>query len=98
MERIKEDCSRGVLCVLLFKACLNSFKSSVSCNNALYRALKPHFKDDLNGEHTRTKIYIHEVRKGRKGAKNFPLGIGYRDTIIINMEVASMRVYAHRTR
>ena len=82
MERIKEDCSRGVLCVSTF---IKSVKLCVS------KILNVHVKGcgfwglesilfliyNLNGKRA-THAHMLMLEKEEKGAKNFPLGIGLR--------------------
>ena len=93
------------MCFYFFNACLNSFADFKKENKLQRRSdetfKKPQIWDDrIEIEYTKENIINVRIRssKRKKGAKNFPLGIVYRDTIIINMEVESMRVYAHRTR
>ena len=102
MERIKEDCSRGVLCVSTFSTRVSTVFTDykkVNFRTVLTIPSKPQIWDNINKiEYIKEKEHYkcsYKKFEKEKGAKNFPLGIGYRDTIIINMEVASMRTYVH---
>ena len=52
----------------------------------MYKKEKEHYK------------YSYKKFEKEKGAKNFPSGIGYRDTIIISMELPRKHTYLHPTR
>ena len=104
MERIKEDCSRGVLCVSSFSTRVSTVftDSKKNFRGVLTERSKPQIWDNISKiKHTKEKEhyrYSYKKFEKEKGAKKFPSGIGYRDTIIISMELPRKHTYLHPTR